>query len=226
MIKDLVSGMSTDMGISRYHGETEESFTFRVCYSALGQWCLRTAQSISEGNVGVTKHSQTLVLNTLLTRFSDLFPYLAEAFMLADRHQVSLSVFIRRVYEETGYLISDNSNRNRLANFGRGIQVGTRSLFFGLPGTSWTANGLGVYTDSSAYSIPVKEFLIRDDLTCEEYLQSRYDPIDFHDRDLDLRELEFFQPQWDRTPSQSWGTRPATECTVARGQSWGPSTEQ
>lgn len=222
MMNDLLISMSLDMAISRFYNESEESFVYRLCYSALGQWCLSTAQSTSNGCIGTTKHNQTIVVNDLLLRFSELFPYLSNRFVDVNNQQTNFSVFVRRVYEETGYLLTDNENHNKIANFGRSIQVGNTSLFFGLPNTNIKVNGLGVYTNSTDYMVSVNDFLIRDNLTPEEYFHSQFDPIDFYERDIDLDELEFFNPQSNNVPSMSWSKKAEVDCTVARKTEIGP----
>ena len=161
MKNELLTTMSMDMGISRFKGESETSFTYRLLYSALGQWCLTVAQNSLDGISGTTKH-------------------------------------------------------NQIANYGRSILIGNTALFFGIPNMAYNINGLGVFSRPTLYKITKKEFLIRDDLTCEEYFRSQYDPIDFYDRDIDLSKLDFFNPQMNNAPSQSWGKRLETDCTVAQ----------
>lgn len=221
-MNELLKAMSADMGIDRYHGEPEDSFVYRLCYSALGQWCLRTAQNLSDGNIGTTKHNQTIVLNELISRYSQLFPSVANGFVNVSDPQLSFAVFIRRVYEETGYLLTDENNRNRVANFGRCIPIGGTALFFGIPNSTYAVNGLGAYTNSTPYMVSSREFLIRDDLTWEQYFQSQFDIIDFYDKDINLDELEFFNPLLNNVPSLSWGRQMKTDCTVARKSELGP----
>jgi len=214
--------MSIDMGINRYRGESEDSFIYRLCYSALGQWCLWTAKSSTDGIIGTTKHNQTIVLNELILRYSELFPTVTNRFVDTNNPQLSFPAHIRRVYEETGYLLTDDNNRNRLANYGRSIPIGNTALFFGIPNTTYYVNGLGVFTYPTAYKVSTKEFLIRDVLTWEEYFQSQFDIIDFYDRDFNHDELEFFNPLSNNVPSQSWGRRMETDCSVARKSEIGP----
>lgn len=221
-MNELLTALSTDMGIERCRGESEDSFIYRLCYSALGQWCLRTAQNSSGVIIGTTKHNQTIVLNELMLRYSELFPSVSDKYFDTSNQQMNFSVHIRRVYEETGYLLTDDNNRNRLANFGRSIPIGNTALFFGIPNTTYSANGLGAFTNPTAYKVSVRDFLIRDDLTCEEYFQSQFDIIDFYDRDINLDELEFFNPLSNNVPSQSWGKQMETDCTVARKSELGP----
>ena len=74
LINDLLKTMSSDMNILRFNNETDESFTYRLCYSALGQWCLNVGRNKAGNNVGTSKHNQTIVLNELLARYIELFP--------------------------------------------------------------------------------------------------------------------------------------------------------
>jgi len=222
MINELLTVMSADMGIDQYHGESEDSFVYRLCVSALGQWCLRAAQNLSDSIIGTTKRNQTIVLNELLSRYSKLFPTVAGRFVDTSNPQWNFSVHIRRVYEETGYLLPDDNKRNRLANYGRCIPVGNTALFFGIPNTTYAVNGLGTFTGPTAYKITMREFLIRDDLTWEEYFQSQFDIIDFYNKNINLDELEFFNPLSTNAPSQSWGRRLETDCSVARKSEVGP----
>lgn len=221
-MNELLLTMSADMGISRFSGETGDSFIYRVLYSALGQWCLCTAQNISVGTYGTTKHNQTIVLNDLLDKYLKVFPSVVDKFNDTSNQQASFSVFIRRVYEETGYLLTDKDNRNKITHYGRSILLGKKTLFFGLPGSEYTVNGLGIFADPTEYRVSTKEFLIRDDLTYEEYFKACFDPIDFYDRDIDLTELEFFNPLSRNVPSRSWEKHPQTECTLARKSELGP----
>lgn len=221
-MNDLLLAMSADMGINCFSGETEDSFTYRILYAALGQWCLRTAQNIAVDTYGTTKHNQTIVLNDLLGKYAEIFPSVADKFIDISNQQVNFSVFIRRIYEETGYLLTDEENRNALANYGRSILMGEKALFFGLPHDKYIVNGLGVFAAPTAYRVSAKEFLIRDNLTYEEYLNSCFDTIDFCDRDIDLTELEFFNPLSRNVPSRSWEKQPKTDCTIARKNEIGP----
>jgi hypothetical protein len=221
-MNELITTMAIDMNINRFKGESDDSFIYRLFYSALGQWCLRTAQNSSEGIVGTTKHNQTIVLNELLQRYAELFPDTANKFIDASNRQMNFSVHIRRVYEETGYLLTDKSNRNKLVNFGRTIRIGNTSLFFGVPSKEQTVNGLGVFTSPTTHSSTILEFLIRDRLTCEEYFQSRYDITDFYEKDIDIEELQFFNPLSTNVPSQSWSATMVTDYSVARKSEWGP----
>lgn len=216
MINALLNAMSVDMGISRFHNESDTSFAYRLCYSALGQWCLYTARNSNGDRVGTSKHNQTIVLNNLLEKYIELFPDIEGRFVDTNSQHSNIAVAIRRVYEETGYLLTDSNNYNQLANFGRSIPFGDASLFFGLSENAYTVAGLGVFTQPTAYEVSAKDFLIRDDLTCKEYFHSRFDPLDFYDRDIEVEQLEFFNPLSKNSPSQSWGKNMESEYSVAR----------
>jgi hypothetical protein len=126
------------------------------------------------------------------------------------------------VYEETGYLLNDSDNHNKIANFGRTIRIGDTALFFGLPNKTFAVNGLGVFASPTDYTVSLKDFLIRDNLTSEAYFEARFDPIDFYERDIDHAELEFFNPKSTNVPSMSWSKKQETDCTVARKTATGP----
>lgn len=222
MKNDFLKAMSVDMNIPRFQNESDESFVYRLCYSALGQWCLTTAKNATGFSIGTTKNKQTIVLNDLLARYTDLFPDISERFIDTSNQQSNISVCIRRVYEETGYLLTDEDNHNRLANYGRSIKIGNQALFFGLPREPYTVNGLGVFSSPSEYVVTVKDFLIRDSLTCEEYFQTQFDLIDFYDRDIDIEGLEFFNPLSNNVPSRSWNKSLETDCSIARKTETGP----
>ncbi len=111
-MNELLTAMSSDMGINRYRDESNESYIYRLCYSALGLWCLQIAQN------GTTKHNQTIVMNELLQRYFELFPGIADKFAHADNPLVSLLVHFRKVYEETGYLKKDKGSPHASSLFG------------------------------------------------------------------------------------------------------------
>jgi hypothetical protein len=221
-MRELLRTMSADMGIDRFRDELEDSFVYRLCYSALGQWCLRTAQNSLDGDVGTSKHKQTMMLNELVSRYSELFPCITDKFVDVSNSQMNFAVHVRRVYEETGYLLTGDDSQNRIANYGRSIPIEKTALFFGIPDTTYTINGLGAFSKPTAYTVSARDFLIRDNLTCEEYFQSQFDVIDFYDKDVNLDELEFFNPLSNKAPSQSWGKRMETDCSVARKSVNGP----
>lgn len=221
-MNELLTAMSSDMGIDRFRDEPEDSFIYRLCYSALGHWCLRIAQNSLNGSIGTTKNNQTIMLNELVLRYSELFPSIAGRYVDPSNSDTNFPVHIRRAYEETGYLLTDDNNRNHLANFGRSIPIGKTALFFGIPDTRYSINGLGTFTNPTDYKVSVRELLVRDDLTWEEYFQSKFDIIDFYERDINLDELEFFNPQSNNVPSQSWGQQMDIDCSVARKSEWGP----
>lgn len=222
MMNILCETMSAEMNIPRFHGESDVSFIYRLCYSALGQWCLSVARNKVGNVVGTSKHNQTIVLNELLARYTELFSDISDYFVDTNNQQNNISVWIRRIYEETGYLLTDEDNHNLLANFGRSVKIGRQSLLFGLPQGSYTINGLGVFSSPTLYCVTAKEFLIRDDLTCREYFKARFDPIDFYERDINTQELEFFNPLSNSVPSMSWSKNLMTDCSVARKSETGP----
>lgn len=212
---ELLESMSKDMGINRYAGESNDSFTYRLLYSSLGLWCLWTSNN---GGHGSTKHNQTHVINELLQRYDELFPGIINKFTNSTSPGHKFSVHIRRVYEEMGYLITDENNRNQTANFGRtmGIGKGNTALYFGIPNEPFTINGLGLFTTPTDYSVTTSELLIRDELSVADYVHGKYNIADFIELDISIEELQFFNPLSKNSISQSWFREMATDFSIAR----------
>jgi hypothetical protein len=222
MTNNLLDTMSNDMKIIRYRNESDYSYTCRLCYSALGQWCLNLSRNINANQYGTSKINQTNILKKILSSFYKLFPNITKFFIDSSDKSNEIYVLIRRIYEETGYLITNKNNYNILANFGRGISFGSESLFFGIPNESYSVNGLGIFTQSSNYEVKIKDFLIRDNLTSDEYFYANFNPIYFYDIGINIDQLEFFNSLLRKSPSKSWGKRLTTEFTLARASKIGP----
>lgn len=212
----LLEAMASDMNIRRYLNESDASYEYRLILSALGQWCLKSAASPDDS---ITKHSQTLLLNNLQERYINLFP---EIKIMFDTETVPVTVFIRRVYEEIGYLFTDEKNKNHIANLGKSIELDGGSLFFGAFEPS-SISGLGVVTKNYAPSlVEWRDVLIRDRLTWEQFITNQYDIVLFDNRDISADELQFFDPLSRYSPSNSWGNHMTTERTIARKTPNGP----
>lgn len=119
-------------------------------------------------------------------------------------------------------MLTNSDNHNQIATYGRTIRIGEKFLFFGFSDKLQEVNGLGVFANPTEYSVILKDFLIRDSLPSEAYFSTRFDPIDFYERDIDLSELEFFNPKSNNVPSMLWVKKPETDCTVARKTEMGP----
>lgn len=208
-MNEVINAMATDMNITPYIGEAEVSFVFRVVYSALGRWCLESARVED----GISKHGQTTLLNNLIEKYIILFPEIKE--MIVQEDKVPISVFIRRVYEETGFLITDSANHNKLANYQRGLHIGTKQLLYGVSGKT-SNEGLGVFSDDIHYTVPWREALIRDSLGYEDYLSAAFDVAIFSPRDIEKESLRYFNPRANVAPSSSWISSMITDKTVAR----------
>lgn len=202
--------MATDMKIIPYTSESENSFIYRVLFSALGQWCLYISAGSENDNLGTTKHNQTHLLNNLINKYVESFPNIEQSLYSDD---VQLSVLIRCIYQEVGYLFTDDENRNHLCDVRRVVDTGTSKLCLNLLQES-EINGLGVFNSEVAPSVSWRELLIRDSLTPEQYITSKYDIVLFEDSNLDLNEMQFFNPLAHASPSQSWNNRIYTDFTV------------
>lgn len=220
-MNELISIMADDMNIHPYTNEPAEYFGYRVIYSALGLWCLTSALSEKEGKRGISKNAQSILLHDLSKKYVELCP-MAKRFIFASRN-IDIAIFIRNIYEQTGYLLTLDNNYNVLNNSGETIKVSeTEYLYFGLPATYYIVNGLGIHCRNGRHEVKLNDFLIRDSLTPEEYIKVKYDECDFNERDIDVAELEFFNPFYYGNISNSWHGYMKSNMTMARKSKMGP----
>ena len=220
-MNELISIMSDDMNIHPYTNEPAEYFGYRVIYSALGLWCLTSALSEKENKRGISKNAQSILLHDLSKKYVELCP-MAKRFIFASRN-IDIAIFIRNIYEQTGYLLTLDNNYNVLNNSGETIKVSeTDYLYFGLPATYYIVNGLGSHCRNARHEVKLNDFLIRDSLTPEEYIKVKYDECDFNERDIDVAELEFFNPFYYGNISNSWHGYMKSNMTMARKSKMGP----
>lgn len=220
-MNELINIMSDDMNIHPYTNEPAEYFGYRVIYSALGLWCLTSALSEKEGKRGISKNAQSILLHDLSKKYVELCP-MAKRFIFASRN-IDIAIFIRNIYEQTGYLLTLDNNYNVLNNSGETIRVSeTDYLYLGLPATYYIVNGLGIHCRNGRHEVKLNDFLIRDSLTPEEYIKVKYDECDFNERDIDVAELEFFNPFYYGNISNSWHGHMKSNMTMARKSKMGP----
>lgn len=220
-MNELINIMADDMNICPYTNEPAEYFGYRVIYSALGLWCLKSALSEKEDKRGISKSAQSILLHDLSKKYIELCP-MAKRFMLASRN-TDIAVFIRNIYEQTGYLLTLDNNYNVLNNGGETIRVSeTDYLYLGMPATCYIVNGLGVHCRNGRHEVKLNDFLVRDSLTPEEYIKVKYDECDFSERDIDVAELEFFNPFYYGNVSNAWYGHMKSDMTMARKSTMGP----
>lgn len=217
-MNDLWITMGQDMQIVPYDGEAETEYLCRLCFSGLGLWCLKSAQTPK----GVSKGTQTKLISNIMCEFQKQATGLSLYFAANENLNSRFPVLIRQVYEETGYLLTDKDNRNTLAEFGRTVPVGMQNLFFGVPGSDFEMNGLGVFFQNGSFCSSIRELLIRDEFSSEEYFDASFNLCDFEERDLDISGLEFFLPKKQAPPSNCWGRACNVDCTIARQSENGP----
>ena len=210
----LVCAMAKDMNIPICTREDKREYTSRVIYSALGQWCLKATSAVKYGGNAISKHRQTRIINNLLGHYEELFPCIIDYFS-GDKDP---AVTIRRLYEATGYIITDEENHNSIAQFGRTIKIGNMYLFFGEP-FRHEMNGLGLFCNESISDSEIKSFLVRDSLNCEEYLSSCFDISDFEEYNEHEDDYQFFNPSLDKPVSSSWGNKVDGQFLIARSDS-------
>ena len=217
-MNDLISCMAKDMKITSYANESQNSFTYRVLFSALGQWCLYVLKEGRENRYGKTKHYQTELLNNLIQKYNEIYPETREQLTLEDS---SLSLLIRHIYEETGYIFTDEFNRNHLNRTSMCVDFGNRKLSLNLAHNA-EINGLGIYNDLSTDCISWREFIVRDNLTVNQYVNANFEIVSFDKAQNQLDDIQYFNPLSQLSPSQSWGTKAYTNYTIGRKSAIGP----
>lgn len=211
----LLRIMASDLSIAQYSGESDNDFAYRVCYSALALWMLKLTLSSADGIVGISKQTQLTKIEDLLLQYQEYFG-MDESCFAGERNKPNMfSHHIRRVYEETGYLLSDESNHSVAANYGRTIHADEGNLFFGIRESGFWMNGLGVYCSTAVNEVDLFEAMLRDTLTIEEYIAAKYNPLDFEERDLNVQDMKFFNPMLRKPPSNSWRIEQITSESVA-----------
>lgn len=220
-MNELLKIMAYDMGIRPYDSESVDSYSFRVIYSALGLWCLKSALSETGSERGISKHSQTILLHKLLSHYISLCPDSKKR--LSDIRNNDVAFFIRSVYEQTGYLLTLDNNYNVLNKSGETVAFSNDDyLFLGIPHEKYSVNGLGIHCSHGNNTVGLNDFLVRDSLTTEAFLTVNFDECDFEEKDLDLDELEFFNPCYFGKSSAAWSKHMHTDMTIARKNSFGP----
>lgn len=220
LVNELFNIMAHDMGLIPYHDEASECYAYRIVYSALGIWCLKSALCQKEGVIGISKHAQSTLLHNLSEKYIQLCPSIPK-FLLGSRKDIA--VFIRNLYEQAGYLITLDNNFNVLNNNAATIKnANGKNLYFGIPTEIFEVNGLGIYCQYSGNEVSLQDFLIRDTLSPDEYVLINYNDCDFEERDIDPEELDFFDPVYGRSISQSWSRNMTSEFSIARKGFSGP----
>ena len=72
-MNELFHIMADDMGLISYKNEPSECYAYRIAYSALGIWCLKSALSQKESIKGISKQSQSILLHNLSEKYIKLF---------------------------------------------------------------------------------------------------------------------------------------------------------
>lgn len=77
-------------------------------------------------------------------------------------------------------------------------------------------NGLGLYCPSGMNSVDLFDAMLRDTLSVEQYISTKYTPLDFEERDIEVQDLQFFNPTLHKPPSSSWSDKQITPESIAR----------
>ncbi len=213
-MNDLINTIANDLSIPKYHSEINEHYVYRVCLSAFGNWCLKIAESKDEIESGSTKHNITIILNELLSEYEKMFPFLNEMFTNIKKDDFAL--LIRRTYEETGYLLTTDSNKDVLSYRDRTLKIGDSYLYFGLPNQIKFANGLGFYREDEGVDLTYNEIFLRDKLNTKDYIKSKFEN-DFFDYCCDGNYL-YFNPYLKTSLSSAWGEKIVSNYSIAKDE--------
>ncbi len=216
-MNELAKNIVKNLRIQKYKDEDDVSYLSRLIYSSLGLWCLTLGKNSNEKIIGVSKNYLTRKLNSLLDEYISIFPKTKKYFYPQSKNQsnemkklekTELALFIRNLYEETGYFLTTNDNYNVL-NQGREIIPLSNGMFlyFGIPKYSFLMTGLGISTfdnKNEGVEINIKEFLIRDFFTPKEFIETNYCESEFASKDIDVNKLEYFNPLSKYNIYKSW----------------------
>lgn len=212
---NMIDRMSSDMNILRYRSESDEDYYKRIIYSALGLWGLNCAKRQLEDQSGISKIALTKKLNNLTDVYSSIYPGISGYF----HSEESVGLYVRKVYEELGYLIYDQ-HKLKVAQYGRGLElVENQYLYFGLPNKIEFMSGLGIVSCDVFFMDNITEILIRDNLTPINYVKNSYDLIGFTEWNKNSEGMSYFNPLARCNISNSWQDYPTTEFTVAKDSS-------
>ena len=81
---------------------------------------------------------------------------------------------------------------------------------------------MGIYNDLSTDCISWREFIVRDSLTVNQYVNANFEIVSFDKAQNQLDDIQYFNPLSQLSPSQSWGTKAYTNYTIGRKSAIGP----
>lgn len=222
-MNELISRIALDLRIERYEGEILDDFYGRVVYSGIGLWCLELSKEENSERKGISKKGQTVKLDRVLKEYQKIYPGIKDYFVNPKARE-NFSTKVRQFYESVGYLRTTEENRNCLTSYDIEVDTdGYKNLYIGtnreIP---LEMNGLGIFLTAGTEAINVNQFLARDNLSNEAFIESQYDVCDFEERYIDLNSLQFFNPLLKSAPSQSWGDQIETDLSIARTGLLGP----
>lgn len=209
----IISAIANDLKINKYLNEPDQEYIFRVCYSALGLWCLATGLTVDEFEKGTSKNSFTIKIGELLEQYTNLFPFIKEKFINKNNPDENWSRFLRVFYEETGYLLTNEKNHDFLSNRERTSKIGNEFLYFGIPQEICSVNGLGIYSQTPRHEFSIKDIIFRDCISPDQLVDIKYDSFDFQSRDC--VDLQFFNPFKSQQLSKSMDTKVSCNYSIA-----------
>lgn len=222
-MNELITRMALDLKIKQYEGEPIVDFYGRVIYSGIGLWCLELSKEENSERKGISKNGQTIKLDRLLKEYERIIPGI-EAYFIDTKARESFPTKVRQLYEAVGYLQTNEENRNCPIPYDIEVDTnGYKNLYIGTNRKfPLEMNGLGVFLTAGGEIFNVKQFLARDSLSNDVFIEAHYDICDFEERDIDLNSLQYFNPLLKSAPSQCWGNQLETDYSIARKSIFGP----
>lgn len=218
-MNSLLEAISNDLGIIPYYNEKIEQYVNRIIYSSISLWILTLSYSTSDNSRGISKSLQTVIARDTLSKYLNYGGVDQSYFILeGNRQRDSFVTHIRNIYEETGYLLADSNSYSVLLNSGNSVPVDDFFLYFGLPKEIDYMFGMGIYVKNAKKRDDIFKMMLRDHCSPEEYLNTKYNILDFTQRAIDLDDFTFFNPKLPRNPSSSWEQKMATDETVVGNQ--------
>lgn len=121
---DLLKIMGTDLGISRYRNESDESFGIRTVYSASRFWI--EAFCLDDGRMGADGCQPGIIsrrLNLWLDRISSIYPFIGQ-WIRSQRHYTPFSKLLYNRLIMVGDIISENNGGTYRCSSRHTIQIG------------------------------------------------------------------------------------------------------
>ncbi len=160
-INELYKTVSSDLKITRFNNESEESFRCRLVYSALGKWILTlfSDRDFEESELEqVSKTHVTITAINVIDSYKKLDPLLLNYFY-DDKKLINL---IENIYLKTGYVNSGYYSFKKQNKMAR-VAIGKKCLVIDDVAKNRKMRGLGFWGNSSNTNVSLDDFLLVDE---------------------------------------------------------------